>query len=156
MRVAPGNVCGERRRAAGAMLRGLVLFVIVFGGMLAGLGLEGAGAFELSLKGFSVPDVSQADYLGYIRWDYTKRVAGAESLVRLYRTTAGAEFRSVSTNGRIWLYYIERGGTPENSFHLADQNGDGIFDTKFLRGEDVAVPYWVLSMSSSDGVQAGQ
>jgi hypothetical protein len=138
------------------MLRRLVPFTIALGGMLAGLAAEEPRAFELSLNGFAVPDVAQAEYLGYIRWDYTEKVAGAESLVRLYRTAEGMEFRSVSTNGRIWLYSIQDGSAPQSRFHLADANGDGLFEARFMGAEKVPVPYWVLSSDGSDEDEAGR
>lgn len=138
------------------MLKRLVPFAIALGGMLAGLAAGEPRAFELSLNGFPVPDVAQAEYLGYIRWDYTQRVAGAESLVRLYRTAEGMEFRSVSTSGRIWLYSIQGGSTPQSHFHLADENGDGLFEARFMGAEKVPVPYWVLSSNSSDEDEAGR
>jgi len=156
MKEPAAGFCGAVPCLSWAGWRRVGFFIVVFVGGLASLAPAEPGAFELNLKGFSVPDLSQAEYLGYIRWDYTDRVAGAESLVRLYRTEGGAEFRSVSTNGRIWLYYIQDGEAPLVSFYLADENGDGVFETKFLRGETVPVPYWVLSLSGADEREAGR
>ncbi len=130
--------------------------VVALAGILVCATARQCSAFEISLRGFPVPDVAQAEYLGYIRWDYTDKLAGAESLVRLYRTPQGAQFRSISTNGRIWLYYVEDRRAPHSHFHLADGNGDGLFEAKFLDGEKVPIPYWVLSSRRPTEGEGGQ
>jgi hypothetical protein len=137
-----------------------------------GLGVLALGAIigsgicyskEINLKGHEIPDVSQANKLGDRYEDLTDKIEGKETLFDYYlvknpkEDVDYIEIAVASVKGKIFAYgittaYKQKGGTVEDFYTIYDEDGDGIFETKYTADETYnkhiegsMLPEWVLN-----------
>ncbi len=137
-------------------------------GVLALSTLIGSGicySKETNHKGHEIPDVSQANKLGNRYEDLTDKIEGKETLFDYYIVKNPREdveyiqTTVTSVKGKIFAYGTttrfkqedERAATVEDFYTIYDEDGDGIFETKYDEDETIeksldgsTLPEWVL------------
>jgi hypothetical protein len=119
-------------------------------------------AKEMNPSGYAIPDVSQAHKLGNRYEDLTDKIEGKETLFDYYVVKNPREdveyiqTTVASVKGKTFAYgittaYKQKGGTVEDFYTIYDEDGDGIFETKYTEYETYnkhvdgsMLPEWVL------------
>lgn len=120
---------------------------------------------EINPKGHEIPDVSKSEKLGSRYEDLTDKISGEETLFNYYlvkepkENIEYIEIAVASINGKTFAYGVttrykqkdENAVTVEDFYTIYDEDGDGIFETKYNEEEtgkrfieDSLVPEWVL------------
>jgi hypothetical protein len=137
--------------------KGLVKKISKCLGILAFSTLIGSGicySKETNPQGYEIPDLSQASFHGTVYKDMTDKIDGPETRFDGYiLENPKRGVYKISINDKVFLYNI---GYYENNetYGIADLDGDGIFETKYnteelrKKGESPAKedlpPEWVL------------
>ncbi len=150
--------------------KGLVKKISKCLGVLAFSTLIGSGvcyAKETNPQGYEIPNVSdtQVNKLGNRYEDLTDKIEGKETLFDYYlvknpkEDVEYVEITRVSVKGKIFAYGVttmfkqenERAKTIEDFYTIYDEDGDGIFETKYTDDETFnkcmegsMLPEWVL------------
>ncbi|MBM3200624.1 hypothetical protein FJZ53_06820 [Candidatus Woesearchaeota archaeon] len=138
-------------------------------GVLALSAVIGSGicySKEINPKGHKIPDEAQLDkYLGHRYEDLTDKIGGKETRFDYYivedpsKDVESIETTIASVNGKVFAYGIttrsnqhdEDGITIGDFYTIYDEDGDGIFETKYSDMETFDkcmegkfLPDWVL------------
>jgi hypothetical protein len=110
-------------------------------------GLTPLGAIEVNKEGYLFPNPARADKKAIRPKDYTDRIPGPETLVKIYKKNDEMVFDTFEIEGEIYScqFHIKgKEGEPTTVYLIADRDGDGIFETKYFAGEVPTVPDWVI------------
>jgi len=116
--------------------------------VLASSALLPCEATEIKKDGWLFPNPALAEKKDIRPQDFTPRIAGAETLVKIYqRKKDGVVFDTFEIEGEIYAcqFHIKgENGQPPTVYAIVDTDGDGIFETKYSRGEKPETPEWVI------------
>jgi len=121
---------------------------IVIVAVLTGfLGLP-VGAVEVKKDGWTFPNPAVAEKLKIRNQDYTPRIVGPETQVKIYkRKKDGVVFDTFEIEGEIYAcqFHVKgEGDAPPTVYAIVDTDGDGIFESKYGHGERAQPPEWVI------------
>ena len=123
------------------MRRLVVLFVLLATGWIP------LKAAEIKKDGWLFPNPARAEKKAIRPKDYTDRIPGPETLVKIYKKNDGTVFDTFEIEGEIYScqFHIKgKNGEPGTVYLILDANGDGVFETKYSTGEFPRVPDWVI------------
>lgn len=107
-----------------------------------------AEAVEIKKEGWLFPNPAAAEKLKIRTLDYTPRVPGKETEVKMYRRKKdGAIFSTLEIEGEIYAcqFRIAPGpDKPPEIYAIVDSDGDGVFESKYSTGEKAVPPEWVI------------
>ena len=106
------------------------------------------GAVEIKEDGWLFPNPAAAEKLKIRNQDYTQRIPGPETLVKIYkRKKDGVVFDTFEIDGKIYACQFHVKGkddAPSTVYAIVDTDGDGVFESKFAPGEKAQPPEWVI------------
>jgi len=106
------------------------------------------GAVEVKKEGWLFPNPAQAEKLKIRTQDYTPRIPGPETQVKIYkRKKDGVVFDTFEIDGEIYAcqFHVKgEGDAPPTVYAIVDTDGDGIFESKYEPGEKAQPPEWVI------------
>ena len=124
------------------MKRAVVLSVLVT------LLVDPLGAVEIKKDGWLFPNPALAEKLKIRNQDYTQRIPGPETLVKIYkRKKDGVVFDTFEIESEIYacqFHVKEAEGEPPDVYAIVDTDGDGVFESKYGKGERAETPEWVI------------
>jgi|GEM_PF-2391608 len=107
-----------------------------------------AEAVEIKKDGWLFPNPALAEKLKILNQDFTPRIAGRETQVKIYkRKKDGVVFDTFEIEGEIYAcqFHVKgEGDAPPTVYAIVDTDGDGIFESKFANGERAQPPEWVI------------
>lgn len=116
--------------------------------VLASFALAPCEAVEVKKEGWLFPNPAAAEKKDIRPLDYTPRIPGAETLVKIYkRKKDGAVFDTMEIEGDIYacqFHILGENGAPPTVYAIVDTDGDGSFESKYSRGEKAEIPEWVI------------
>lgn len=116
--------------------------------VLGALALAPCEAIEVKKEGWLFPNPATAEKKDIRPIDYTSRIAGAETLVKIYkRKKDGVVFDTLEVEGEVYacqFHILGEDGKPPTVYAIVDTDGDGIFESKYSRGEKPETPEWVI------------
>src|SRR5262245_94119 len=96
-------------------------------------------AVEIKKEGWLFPNPAIAEKVKIRAVDYTPRIPGKETEVKTYRRKKdGALFSTFEVEGEIFgcQFLIPSGNDqPAGIYAIADNDGDGVFESKYSAGE---------------------
>jgi hypothetical protein len=105
-------------------------------------------ALEVRKEGFVVPIPALAVKKDIHPADLCEKIPGYETLVKTYqRKKDGVVWRSLEIEGRVYAYqFHEKGGEgqPDTIYAIVDTDGDGVFESRYGRGEKPETPEWAV------------
>lgn len=123
-----------------------------------------AHAFETSDIGFPLPTVDKNTVSrGRARFDATDRIEGKETVVSSFMNldvndTDYLGFKVWSIAGFPFAYLVNAKGKVNGKvtygYTLLDNDGDGIFETKYAANEKFDIPEWVIQKALEGGALA--
>ena len=117
----------------------LILFVLCAADCLA---------VEIKKDGWLFPNPAQAEKETIRMVDYTPRIPGRETMVKVYkRKKDGVVFDTFEIEGEVYAcqFHVKgEGGKPPTVYAIVDTDGDGVFETKYDPGEKAQTPEWVI------------
>ncbi len=106
------------------------------------------GAVEIKKDGWLFPNPAVAEKLKIRNQDYTPRIPGPETLVKIYRRKKdGVLFDTFEIDGKIYACQFHVKGkddAPSTVYAIVDTDGDGVFESKYAPGEKAQPPEWVI------------
>jgi hypothetical protein len=127
----------------GAVLRRILCFIV-----LAGFGALAAQAVEIKKDGWLFPQPALAEKMAIRPKDYTDRIPGQETLVKIYKKkTEDVVFDILEIDGEVYAcqFHIKgKDGEPPTVYVIVDEDGDGVFESKYSAGETARPPEWVI------------
>jgi len=126
----------------GRFLRRLVaLWVLLSSGFIP---LE---ATEIKKDGWLFPNPARAEKKAVRSKDFTDRIPGPETMVKIYKKNEGMVFETFEIDGEIYscqFHLKGKEGQPATVYAIHDADGDGVFESKYSAGEHPTVPEWVI------------
>ena len=105
-------------------------------------------AVEIKKDGWLFPNPARAEKKAIRPNNYTERIPGAETVVKIYRKKTGdMVFETFEVEGEIYSCQIRtkgKEGQPPTVYLIMDRDGDGVFETKYSSGETPVFPEWVI------------
>ena len=105
-------------------------------------------AVEIKKDGWLFPNPALAEKENIRTVDYTPRIPGRETLVKIYkRKKDGVIFDTFEIEGELYAcQFHEKGedGKPPTVYAIVDTDGDGVFESKYAPGEKAHPPEWVI------------
>jgi uncharacterized protein DUF2782 len=106
------------------------------------------GAVEIKQDGWLFPNPAVAEKLKIQTRDYTPRIPGKETEVKIYkRKKDGVVFDTFEIDGEVYAcqFHIKgEGDTPPTVYAIVDTDGDGVFESKYAPGEKANPPEWAI------------
>ena len=124
---------GQVMRTYGTfILSGIV--ISIFWAMFASAEAASPGSrktgVEKRIEGYSIPNLGQAKFQGWVRRDLTDRIPKEESLFKQYIDEWGFKFETITINGVLFVYNLDLDNRFPYDVTLIDTDCDGIFETK--------------------------
>jgi len=119
----------------------VVLFVLLATGWIP------LKAAEIKKDGWLFPNPARAEKKAIRPKDYTDRIPGRETLVKIYKKNDEMVFDTFEIEGEIFAcqFHLKgKNGGPATVYAIQDADGDGVFETKYSAGEHTRVPDWVI------------
>jgi len=105
-------------------------------------------AVEIKKDGWLFPNPARAEKKAIHTKDYTDRIPGTETLVKIYKKkNQDVVFDTFEVDGEIYScqFHIKgKDGKSPTVYAIVDMDGDGVFETKYSSGETPAVPEWII------------
>jgi len=124
-------------------LRRLVALSILFAS-----GFIPLEAVEVKKEGWLFPNPARAEKKAIRPNDYTDRIPGPETLVKIYRKkNEDVVFETFEIDGEVYScqFHVKgKNGQPTTVYLILDADGDGVFETRYSAGELPTVPDWVI------------
>ena len=105
------------------------------------------GAAEINEKGWKFPNPARATKKAIKPLDLTDRIAGRETLVKIYQKEEGFVYMIFEIDGEVFgcqVHIKGKEGEPQTVYGILDMDGDGSFETKVGRGEKPQPPDWAI------------
>ena len=105
-------------------------------------------AVEVKKEGWLFPNPARAEKKAIRPNDYTDRIPGPETLVKIYRKkNEDVVFETFEIDGEVYScqFHVKgKNGQPTTVYLILDADGDGVFETRYSAGELPTVPDWVI------------
>ena len=105
-------------------------------------------AVEVKKEGWLFPNPARAEKKAIRPNDYTNRIPGPETLVKIYRKkNEDVVFETFEIDGEVYScqFHVKgKNGQPTTVYLILDADGDGVFETRYSAGELPTVPDWVI------------
>ena len=104
-------------------------------------------AIEVKEDGYLFPNPARAEKKAIRPKDYTDRIPGRETLVKIYKKNDEMVFDTFEIEGEIYScqFHVKgKNGSAGTVYLILDADGDGVFETKYASGEFPTVPDWVI------------
>jgi hypothetical protein len=104
-------------------------------------------AVEINEKGWKFPNPARATKKAIKPIDSTDRIPGRETIVKIYQKEEGFVYMIFEIDGEVFgcQFHIKgKEGEPQTVYGIMDTDGDGIFETKYGRGEKPEPPDWAI------------
>jgi len=107
---------------------------------LPSVGMSVAEAKETNPQGYEVPKLINGSIKsGKFVED------GVTIILELYDTADGGRAGRYRVGDKVFAYDIDDDKDVPIDYHICDSDGDGIFESKYNKGEDYKLPDWVKS-----------
>jgi hypothetical protein len=105
-------------------------------------------AVEIKKDGWLFPNPALAEKLKIRNQDYTPRIPGPETTVKIYkRKKDGVVFDTFEIDGEVYAcqFHVKgEGDAPPSVYAIVDTDGDGVFESKYAPGEKARTPEWAI------------
>ena len=105
-------------------------------------------AVEIKKDGWLFPNPTRAEKKAIRSKDYTDRIPGPETLVKIYKKkNEDVAFETFEIDGEVYAcqFHIKgKNGQPPAVYAIVDTDGDGVFESKYNAGEIPRTPDWVI------------
>lgn len=104
-------------------------------------------AVEIKEDGWKFPNPAAAEKMAAKTTDTTSRIPGKEVSAKAYRKEKGVGYMTFEIEGIIFAcqFHIKgEGRSPVTVYSIVDNDGDGVFESKYGPGEMPKTPEWVI------------
>lgn len=105
-------------------------------------------AVEIKKDGWLFPNPTRAEKKAIRSKDYTDRIPGPETLVKIYKKkNEDVAFETFEIDGEVYACQFHIKGKewqPTTVYVIVDMDGDGVYETKYSAGESPTPPEWVI------------
>lgn len=107
-----------------------------------------AQAEEYNPNGWPIPDIKSSRFIGQTKEDLISEIPGKETILRIYKTSEGTYFNSLSLKGKIYGFYVDTDGKPPMEYTILDREGDNIFRYKSSKERELITPDYLLELTN--------